>query len=61
MDSADQGMRVSIIELTSGDRNPANGKIIIDGSSEDMDQRNVHLDTVELSSEKTYLFKYEFF
>jgi len=47
-------MRVSIVdELT--------GSVVVDGSTEDYDERSVHLDSVEMSSSKAYIIKYEFF
>lgn len=54
MDSVSQSMRVSVIEEDGG-------KIIIDGSTEAKDERNVHLDSVEISSGKVYIIRYEFF
>jgi len=48
-------MRVRVQEEQSGKR------VIIDGSSEDSDQRSVHLDSIELSSSKSYVIQYEFF
>jgi hypothetical protein len=54
MDYTDQGMRVSVIEEKSGN-------LIVDGSSEEMDERNVHLNSISLSSDKSYIIKYEFF
>ena len=54
MDYTDQGMRVSVIEEKSGN-------VIVDASSEEMDERNVHLDSISLSSDKSYTIKYEFF
>ena len=54
MDDTSQSMRVSIHE-------EAGGRVIIDGSTEDYDERSVHLDTIELSSSKAYIIKYEFF
>ena len=47
-------MRVSVIEELSG-------KVIIDGSSNINDERRVHLDSIEISSDKAYIIKYEFF
>lgn len=47
-------MRVSVLEESSG-------TIVIDGSTDDNDERSVHLDSINLSSTKTYLIKYEFF
>ena len=54
MDDSDQGMRVSVIQ-EDGNR------VIVDGSTEDADERNVHLDSVDLSSSHSYVIKYEFF
>lgn len=54
MDESDQGMRVSVIQ-EDGNRT------IVDGSTDDADERNVHLDSVELSSTHSYIIKYEFF
>jgi len=54
MDDSDQGMRVSVIQEDGG-------RVIVDGSTEDADERNVHLDSVELSSSHSYIIKYEFF
>jgi hypothetical protein len=47
-------MRVSVIEEITG-------KVIIDGSSNINDERRVHLDSIEISSDKAYIIKYEFF
>ena len=47
-------MRVSVIEEKTG-------RVIIDGSSNINDERRVHLDSIEVSSDKAYLIKYEFF
>lgn len=54
MDFSDQSMIVSVIEEQTG-------KVIVDGSSEVMDERNVHLDSIDISSAKSYILKYEFF
>jgi len=54
MDNTAQGMKVSVVEESSG-------KIIVDGSTEDSDERNVHLDTIDISSSKTYLIRYQFY
>jgi len=54
MDDTSQSMRVSI-------REEATGRVVVDGSTEDSDERSVHLDTIELSSSKAYIIKYEFF
>ena len=54
MDDTSQSMRVSVIEEQSG-------RVVVDGSTEDKDERSVHLDTIELSSSKAYIIKYEFF
>jgi hypothetical protein len=54
MDETMQSMRVKLIEEEGG-------KVIVDGSSEDNDERSVHLDSVELSTSKVYIIKYEFF
>lgn len=54
MDSTDQGMRVKLVE-------EATGNVIVDGSTEDYDERSVHLDSVEVSSQKAYIVTYEFF
>jgi len=54
MDESDQGMRVSIIEEESK-------RVVIDASTEDVDERNVHLDSIHISSKLTYIIKYEFF
>jgi hypothetical protein len=32
--------------------------VIVDASTEDHDERSVHLDSVDLSSKKTYLIQY---
>jgi len=55
MDEIAQSMRVSVAEEGSGKR------VIVDGSTEDGDERSVHLDSIELSSSKSYIIKYEFF
>ena len=54
MDETSQSMRVSVTEEQSG-------RVVVDGSTEDGDERSVHLDTIELSSTKAYIIKYEFF
>jgi len=54
MDSTDQGMKVSVIEEQSG-------QTIVDGSTEDYDERKVHLDSLRLQSSKSYVIKYEFY
>jgi hypothetical protein len=54
MDYTDQSMRVSVVEEHGG-------RVVVDGSTEDRDERNVHLDSVELSSSRSYIIKYEFF
>jgi hypothetical protein len=54
MDHASQTMRVTVTEEISG-------RVIVEGSSADHDERNVHLDSVDLYSSKAYLVKYEFF
>jgi len=46
-------MKVSVLE--------ENGQVVVDASTEDNDERGVHLDSIELSSNKSYLIKYEFF
>jgi hypothetical protein len=55
MDEISQSMRVSVAEEHSGKR------VVIDGSTDDNDERSVHLDSIELSSSKSYIIKYEFF
>lgn len=47
-------MRVSVIEEESK-------RVIVDGSTEDADERNIHLDSIHLSSKHTYIIQYEFF
>ena len=37
------------------------GQVIVDASTEDNDERGVHLDSIELSSNKSYIIKYQFF
>jgi hypothetical protein len=54
MDEVSQSMRVSVSE-------EGTGRVVIDGSTEDGDERSVHLDAIELSSSKVYTIKYEFF
>ena len=54
MDYVSQSMKVSVIE-------EATGKVIIDGDTEDDDERIVHLDSLDISSTKSYVIKYEFF
>jgi len=54
MDQVDQSMKVSVIEEKSG-------QVVLDGTTEDHDERSVHLDSVELSSSLAYIIKYEFF
>ena len=55
MDEISQSMRVSVAEEHTGKR------VLVDGSTEDNDERSVHLDSIELSSTKRYNNKYEFF
>jgi hypothetical protein len=47
-------MRVKLVEEGSG-------RVVVDGSTEDYDERSVHLDTIEVSSQKSYVVTYEFF
>ena len=47
-------MRVSIIEEETK-------RVVVDGSTEDADERSVHLDSIHISSKLTYIIKYEFF
>jgi len=47
-------MRVSVVQEDGG-------RVIADGSTEDSDERNVHLDSVDVSSSHSYIIKYEFF
>ena len=47
-------MRVSVTE-------EATGIVVVDGSTEDNDERSVHLDSIDISSAKSYIIKYEFF
>jgi hypothetical protein len=54
MDQTQQGMRVSITD-------EGNGQVVVDGSTEDHDERQVHLDSIAISSSRSYLIKYEFF
>lgn len=54
MDESDQAMRVSVIEEETK-------RVVVDGSTEDADERNVHLDSIHISSKLTYIIKYEFF
>ena len=54
MDSEQQGMRVSVTE-------EATCIVVVDGSTEDNDERSVHLDSIDISSAKSYIIKYEFF
>ena len=54
MDSMDQGMKVSVLE-------EGTGRVVAEGSSEEDDERSVHLDSTELSSSKAYVLQYEFF
>tara|TARA_B110000285_G_scaffold67213_1_gene77176 strand:+ start:396 stop:698 length:303 start_codon:yes stop_codon:yes gene_type:complete len=54
MDQTQQGMRVSITD-------EQNGQVVVDGSTEDHDERHVHLDSITISSSHSYLIKYEFF
>jgi hypothetical protein len=35
--------------------------VIVDGTSEDNDERSIHLDSIELSTSRVYIIKYEFF
>lgn len=36
-------------------------RVVVEESTENNDERTLHLDSVELSSEKSYVIKYEFF
>ena len=54
MDNADQGMKVTVTE-------EGTGRVVVDGSTEDYDERRVHLDSVDLSSSMDYTIKYEFY
>mmetsp|Transcript_21056 Transcript_21056/g.32601 ORF Transcript_21056/g.32601 Transcript_21056/m.32601 type:complete len:348 (+) Transcript_21056:176-1219(+) len=54
MDDIAQSMKVSVVEEKSG-------AVIVDGSTEEDDERSVHLDSLELSTSVSYLIKYEFF
>jgi hypothetical protein len=54
MDNTDQGMKVTVKE-------EASGTVVVDGTTEDYDERRVHLDSVELSSSKVYIIKYVFY
>jgi hypothetical protein len=47
-------MRVSVIEEESK-------RVVVDASTEENDERNVHLDSIHISSKHTYIIKYEFF
>lgn len=47
-------MRVTVLE-EQGE------KVVIDASTEDHDERSVHLDSIALESTKVYIIKYEFF
>ena len=47
-------MKVTVSEEESG-------RVIVEGSSADHDERNVHLDAVDLTSSKVLLIKYEFY
>ena len=54
MDRLDQGMRVSVAEEGSG-------QVLIDATTADNDERSVHLDSLDISTSKNYIIKYEFF
>lgn len=47
-------MRVTLLEEDGG-------KVLIDGSSEDHDERSVQLDSISLTPTQAYVLKYEFF
>jgi len=47
-------MRVSVLD-------ESDKSVVVDGSSDDHDEQRVHLDSIDLSSTKSYLIKYEFF
>lgn len=47
-------MRVSVIEDESK-------RVVVDASTEDVDERNVHLDSIHISSKHVYTIQYEFF
>jgi len=51
MDEITQSMKVSVVEEKSG-------RVIVEGSTEENDERSVHLDSLELSSSQSYLLKY---
>jgi len=50
-------MKVTVLEENNGNE----GQVVVDASTEDTDERGVHLDSIELSSNKTYIIKYQFF
>lgn len=54
MDSIQQGMRVSVTDEQSG-------QVVVDGTTEDSDERRVHLDSLLIASDRAYIIKYEFF
>jgi hypothetical protein len=54
MDSTQQGMRVSVTDEQSG-------QVVVDGTTEDSDERQVHLDSLLIASDRAYIIKYEFF
>ena len=47
-------MRVTLLEEESG-------RVLVDGSTEDHDERSVHLDSIALTPTQAYVLKYEFF
>jgi hypothetical protein len=47
-------MRVTLLEEEGG-------RVLADGSTEDHDERSVHLDSISLTPSQVYVLKYEFF
>lgn len=54
MDHTQQSMRVTLMEEEGG-------RVLADGSTEDHDERSVHLDSISLTPAQAYVLKYEFF
>ena len=54
VDYVTQSMKVTLLEEESG-------RVVVDGASVFDDARSVHLDSLEISSSKSYSIKYEFF
>lgn len=54
MDQTQQSMRVTLLEEDTG-------RVLAEGSTEDHDERSVHLDSISLNPSHAYTLKYEFY